>query len=239
MEISPARDSRFLFRIMASLRNLIKRIANPILKTGLKFYYRKPRTYKYKGINVIVHPDVFPPHLTFSTKILLDFIDTLDLKQKNVLELGCGSGIISLFANKKGANVIASDINETALEYLQKASVKNNLPIKCIHSNLFENLAKFSFDYIIINPPYYPKQPNNIKEQAWFCGEKFEYFERLFQQLSKYLSQNNSTYMILSQDCNFEIITSIAKKNQLNLSIIEKRNIWNESNYIYGIEKII
>ena len=109
---------------MTSFRKLIKRITHPILKTGLKLYYNKPRKYKYKGIIIIIHPDVFPPQLTLSTKILLDYISDINLKEKTFLELGCGSGIISLFANKKGAKVTASDINKTALEYLEKASIK-------------------------------------------------------------------------------------------------------------------
>lgn len=220
---------------MASLRTLIKQIANPLLKTGLKFYYRKSRTYKYKEISVIVHPDVFPPHLTFSTKILLDFIDTLDLKEKNVLELGCGSGIISLFANKKGANVIASDINETALEYLQKASIENNLPITCIHSNLFENLTKFSFDYIIINPPYYPKNPKSVKEQAWFCGTDFNYFKNLFEQLSN-RSNDRNIFMILSIDCDLKKIKNLANSNNLKLISIFEKKVMGERNFIFKIE---
>lgn len=219
---------------MAFIRKIIKRITHPLLKTGLKFYYRKPRTYKYDGIRVKVHPDVFPPHLTFSTKILLDFISKLDLKEKNLLELGCGSGIISLFANKKGANVIASDINKTALEYLEKASVKNNLTINCIYSNLFENLNTLIFDYIIINPPYYQKDPKSIKEKAWFCGANFNYFKNLFKQLSNRLNDKN-VFMILSVDCDLSSIENIAKNNNLKLISIFEKSVFGERNFIFKI----
>lgn len=83
------------------MRSFIKKITHPFLKFGLKLYYFKPRKYCYETICVKVHSDVFPPHLTFSTKILLDFIKPLELKNKTFLELGCGSGIISLLAAKK------------------------------------------------------------------------------------------------------------------------------------------
>ncbi len=220
---------------MSKIRLIIKRITKPFLKKGLDYYYRKPRKYEYENIQVLVHPDVFPPHLTLSTKILLDFISEIDLKNKTFLELGCGSGIISLFASKKEAIVTASDINEIALEHLITASEKNELPIECVHSNLFKNIAKITFDYIIINPPYYPKKPTSIKEQAWFCGENFEYFKNLFQQLPPYVSKENHTYMILSEDCEIEKISSIASKNNLQLKNVFEIKKMGELNTIFQI----
>ena len=68
------------------MRNLIKKIAHPFLKLGLKLFYYKPRSFSYDNIRIAVHPDVFPPHLTFSTKFLLDFIQDINLKNKTILE---------------------------------------------------------------------------------------------------------------------------------------------------------
>ena len=220
---------------MGTLRNILKKITYPFLKRGMAYYYKKPRPYSYKGITTIVHPDVFPPHLTLSTKILLDFISDISLTQKKFLELGCGSGIISLYASQKGAHVTASDINKTALEYLTKASEENNLPVRCVYSNLFEELKGNHFDYIIINPPYYPKSPENIKQQAWFCGKEFEYFEALFQQLPPYLSKENTTYMILSEDCELEKIKSIASENKLTMELVYQTKKVGEKNFIFSL----
>lgn len=219
------------------MRNFIKKITHPFLKYGLKLFYSKPRTYCYDNICIKVHPDVFPPHLTISTKILLDFLKPINLKTKTLLELGCGSGIISLLAAQKGANVTATDINETALNYLKLNATKNKLNVNIVSSDLFEKLENNTFDYIIINPPYYPKKAKNIKEQAWFCGENFEYFENLFQQLPSFLNQNNFCFMILSQDCEIEKIIQIAAKNHVNFQLIFNKKSNFEMNYIYQITK--
>lgn len=216
------------------MRNFIKKITHPFLKYALKTYYYKPRKYCYDSICVQVHPKVFPPHLTFSTKILLDFIQTLDLKSKTFLELGCGSGIIALFAAKKEAIVTASDINQTALLYLEKNAKKNNLKIKTLASDLFDSIEEKSFDYIIINPPYYPKNPKNISEKAWFCGANFEYFEKVFYQLKHEVNFEN-TFMILSEDCALEKIKNIAAKNGLTFDLILTKTVFKEKNYIYSI----
>src|SRR5689334_6475923 len=111
------------------MRTILKQITHPFLKLGLKWYYRKPRNFSYGGITVKVHPEVFPPHLTLSTKILLDFIKPKELTGKTFLELGCGSGIISLLASRKGANVTATDINKTALSFLETNAAANQLSL--------------------------------------------------------------------------------------------------------------
>ena len=183
----------------------------------------------------MVHPDVFPPQMTFSTKILLDFIKNFPLQNKTFLELGCGCGIISIYAAKKEAIVTATDINKTALEFLEKAAANNSVAITITESNLFEKLEGKTFDYILINPPYYPKTPTSIKDKAWFCGENFEYFEQLFLQLPHFITPKNEVYMILSQDCNIQNIKAIALKNNISFDLIAKKKAAAEKNYIFQL----
>jgi release factor glutamine methyltransferase len=217
------------------MRNFIKKITHPFLKIGLHLYYSKPRKYCYNNLCVKVHPEVFPPHLTLSTKLLLDFINDLELKNKKFLELGCGSGIISLLAAKKKAHVFASDINEKALEYIVLNATNNNLSVQPIFSNLFEKIDPIYFDYIVINPPYYPKKPKNIKEKAWFCGENFEYFTALFSQLKNHLRESNQVLMILSEDCETHKIKKIASENKIQLTLVAEKKVIGEKNYIFRL----
>ena len=220
-----------------TLRSLIKRLTQPFLQKGLKLYYSRPRKFSHAGITVTVHPDVFPPQLTLSTKILLDFLDTLELDGKSLLELGCGSGIISLKAAKSGAQVTAVDINDTALEYLRNAADLNRLKVEVLHSDLFSALKGRYFNYIIINPPYYPRQARNVKEQAWFCGEDFGYFQALFTQLPDFLTPANEVYMILSQDCELDRIKDMALSQGCEMNVVREIRKAMETNYIFRIRK--
>jgi release factor glutamine methyltransferase len=213
----------------------IKTLIFPIAKFAFNAYNLKTRSFTYQDITVKLNAEIFPPKFTISTKLLLKYIEKINLNHKSFLELGCGSGIIALFAKSRGANVFASDINLTALEYLKKASKANKLQIKIIASNLFEDIPKQHFDYIFINPPYYPKNAENVKESAWFCGENFEYFEQLFDQL-KAVSFSD-VIMILSEDCNLKAIKNIALKHGFNLSIIENHTKFREKNFIYSINE--
>jgi len=220
------------------MKAIIKRIISPILQHASSIYLKKRRKYSYKNISVWVEPTVFPPFLTISTKLLLEFMETLALKDKTFLELGCGCGIISILAAKKEAKVTATDINEIALEALEKNAADNSVSIAITKSDLFENLRGQSFDIIIINPPYYPKAPNSMSENAWFCGENFEYFERLFVQLRDYSTSDNETYMILSEDCELEKIKAIALKNEMAFELVSEKKVAAEKNYIFRLRKL-
>ena len=97
-----------------------------------------------------------------------------------------------------------------------------------------DNLKKQTFDYIIINPPYYPEKPKNIKERAWYCGENFDYFEKLFVQLPDFLTASNC-YMILSQDCEIEKIKAIAVRNAMTFELVLEKKELVETNFIFKI----
>jgi release factor glutamine methyltransferase len=99
-------------------------------------------------------------------------------------------------------------------------------------------MSNHTLDYIVINPPYYPKKPKNIKEQAWFCGENFEYFEKLFLQLPNFLSEKTKCYMILSQDCDIEKIKALALKNAIVFDLILEKKELVETNYIFRLTSL-
>ncbi|HMI07934.1 MAG TPA: methyltransferase [Flavobacterium sp.] len=220
------------------MKALIKRIISPVLQKVSAFYLKKRRKYTYKNISVWVEPTVFPPFITISTKLLLQFIETLALKDKKFLELGCGCGIISILAAQKGAAVTATDINVIALEALEKNASSNTVSIEIVHSDLFENLAEKSFDVMVINPPYYPKTPHSVAENAWFCGENFEYFEALFAQLPKFTTSENEIYMILSENCELQKIKAIALKNEMAFELVLEKKVASETNYIFRIRNL-
>lgn len=214
--------------------NILRPIA-PIVSKLAKIYTAKEREFSYNNIKVKVRPGVFHPGLFISTKILLDFVSDLELENKTFLELGAGSGIISILASKKGAIVYASDISSTAVENIKINAEVNNETISVFKSDLFENLPAMEFDYIVINPPYYKKDPKIEAEFAWYCGQNHEYFARLFDSLANHINNNSKVFMILSEVCDIDVITQIGKDRKFLWELIHRKSVLWEKNYIYNL----
>ncbi len=219
------------------MKKFIQKLIHPFYKRYHFWYHRKPRKYNFEKVYTWVQPNVFSPINTVSTKVFLDYVSTLNLTNKKVLELGCGSGIISIQSAFQGAHVTASDINETAVKSVVKTAQEQDLLVTGIVSDLFNELKGASFDYIFINPPYYPKNPHNLEENAWFCGENFDFFAKLFSQLSVLELDKTQALMILSNACDLEQISSKATKEQLKLNEVYKVKLTFETNSIYRVVK--
>ena len=198
-------------------------------------YLKKDRYYRIKGIKILVKKGVFHPSFFFSTKFLISAIKTFELTNKKVLELGAGSGIISFYCDKKSAIVTSSDISPIAINGLIENNKKLQSNVTIIESDLFDKIPIQLFDFIIINPPYYPKNPKNDSEKAWYCGENFEYFEKLFLQLNAFFNQESTVLISFSEDCQIDKISSIAQNNNLKLELFETKKIGWECNFIYKI----
>ena len=159
------------------------------------------------------------------------------MKGKKLLELGAGSGLISFIAESKGADVTASDLSKVAVKGLQYNKEHLHSRITITESDLFEKIPLQAFDFIIINPPYYPHNPITDPQLAWYCGEHHEYFQKLFSQLSERKSLIDKIVMVLSEDCDILTIRKIAEQYNFELKECMRKKIWWEWNYIFEIEK--
>lgn len=88
----------------------------------------------------------------------------------NIIEIGTGSGIISVMLALllKNVKIIAVDINEKALELAKQNAKKHNIEDKIEFrlSNLYENVPETDIHMTISNPPYIAddyKLPENVK----------------------------------------------------------------------------
>ena len=105
------------------------------------------------GISVIVSKE----H-SFNTDTILLANFVLPIKNKNVIELGCGCGAISLILlrNNQQFNITAVEIQQNAYKMFNRSIEYNNLQnkIKLINSDMndLKDKVKFnSFDFVICN----------------------------------------------------------------------------------------
>jgi release factor glutamine methyltransferase len=211
----------------------ILKLMTPVLQPLYRLYFSRTRPFRYESIHIRVYPGVFFPGYTFSTKILLKYLHNLDLAGKTFLELGAGSGIISLVAASRGAIVTATDINPESVRNILDNARMNNLELNVRLSDMFGNISETSFDYIVIAPPYYPKDPASYQDMAWYCGRNYEYFEKLFSQLHCMYNDNCTILMILSEDCDISAIKTRAARYGFEFVQVLKKKKLGEWNYIF------
>ena len=90
-----------------------------------------------------------------------NFNEVMDENEKylkeeiDIIDLGCGSGVIGITMKQKlqNANVDLIDISEKALEVANKNCGLLNSKAKTLQSNFFEHVNK-KYDVVISNPPY-------------------------------------------------------------------------------------
>jgi release factor glutamine methyltransferase len=108
----------------------MEKIYKYIIKPFIKIYLKTEPTVKIDGFKIKVFKTVFHPSLFFSTGYFYEFLKKIPLGNKRFLEIGCGTGILSMLAYRKNAIVTCCDINKAALE-----NTKYNF-----EHNTFENL---------------------------------------------------------------------------------------------------
>ncbi|MGE4357927.1 MAG: peptide chain release factor N(5)-glutamine methyltransferase [Candidatus Omnitrophota bacterium] len=138
--------------------NLVKKRA----EQRYPLQYIKGSTEFY-GLKFLVSPGIFIPRL--DTEILVDtaieLISLFNNKFLKLLEIGTGSGCISVSLASKLSNIwiTATDISTEAIELAKLNALLNGVSgrIEFIQSDLFSGLPSIStYDIIISNPPYIP-----------------------------------------------------------------------------------
>ncbi len=223
MEISAARDRRFCDGMMT--RKIFKRAVSLFLIPATRWYLRKERSYRYEGIEIKVPPTVFHPGLFPSTRFILSYLKRQNLVSQSLLELGCGSGLISVWAAKQKAEVTSCDLNPVAVNACRANANHNKVEVKTFQSDLFDSVPKMQFDWIVINPPYYAKAVANDEELAWNCGADFEYYIKLFSELGKMIGSLSHVIMVLTQGCDISSIQKIAHEKGFKFELKDEQKV--------------
>jgi 16S rRNA (guanine1207-N2)-methyltransferase len=113
--------------------------------------------YNYKDVTLVLKTNtgVFSKNnIDFGTRVMLETLDC-DFKNKKVLDLGCGYGIIGLAIAKANpsSSVDMVDVNPRAVELANNNKLINKISNASVYeSNLYEKI-NLEYDYIISNPP--------------------------------------------------------------------------------------
>jgi len=144
------------------------------------------------------------------------------------LEIGSGSGIqlkIALEMGVKLENILSCDLNYTSVKHCKR------LGFNCVKSDLFSNINE-SFDLIIFNPPYLPRDETEpFESRLSTVGGDLgsEIINEFLVQTKDYLNSNGKIILLTSS------LTKGINWKGWDKKLLDKRKLFFEELYIYFV----
>ena len=104
------------------------------------------------------HDLVITPRMAFgtghhaTTRLMVEAMLGIDLKDKTVCDLGCGTGVLAILAERMGAKAVrAIDIDPGAVDNARENLVRNGCHVTTVEKGDASTLKGLSFDAILAN----------------------------------------------------------------------------------------
>ncbi|TKR60745.1 hypothetical protein L596_027943 [Steinernema carpocapsae] len=154
------------------------------------------------------------------------------LKAPVIVEIGCGSGIVSVFARSVCGNgealSFATDLNPQALKCSTRTAKLNECEIELVQGDLLGPLAskmEEKIDVLLFNPPYVPteEEASKVEELCYAGGQTGRSaLDRLFPVLPKLLSPAGRFYVVALKSNDIPLLKSKYSKS-LNCEVVMER----------------
>ncbi|MDA9325313.1 50S ribosomal protein L11 methyltransferase [Flavobacteriales bacterium] len=112
----------------------------------------------HQPLNNVEDEIIITPKMSFgtghheTTSLMINELYNIDLKNTNVLDMGCGTGILSIVASKRGAKkIVAIDIDDWAYQNAIENSNLNNIKNIDFLLGDIDKLNNLSFDIVLAN----------------------------------------------------------------------------------------
>lgn len=187
-----------------------------------------PRTVEIKGLTMICCPHVYPSDKFRTTNFLLDAIHPF-LKGLRICDMGCGPGIVGLYATAQGAKkVVQIDINHFAVRNAEQNKEHHGITdakMQIHLSNCFDNIPVQKFDTIVFNLPFH-SDPIEINDPI-----QHAFFDPCFQTVHKFLNQVTEFSNVETTN----IFLAFSNKGDIK----ELENIFEDSTLSWELWKVI
>ncbi len=183
-------------------------------------------TFEYKNIILEVPESVYYPRE--DSLLMAKALEKADIDRKLVLEIGCGSGFLSVLMAMHDAKVTAVDINGEAIEATKNNAGKNNVHVSAFQSDLFENVHSL-YDMIVFNPPYLPVEEGET--DAIYAGglSGREVIERFVMDVKNYLRPGGEIFMVISSITGEREVRDMFEKEGFRTAVLKREKIpWEE-----------
>lgn len=171
---------------------------------------------QYKGLKIIQNTEGFC--FGIDSVLLTEFAKDMK-KNKTIVDLGTGTGIIGILLTKKveASKVIGVELQKDVAQMAKRSVELNNLQnvMQIINEDVHSlSLEKNSFDYIVTNPPYKKKGTgiiNKEDKQLISRQETTVNLEEWIEVASNLLKDNGAIYMVHRPERLNEIIQDLRK----------------------------
>ena len=197
----------------------------------------------FYGQKFYINENVLIPR--FETEELVEntikYINKYFNKPIDIIDLGCGSGVIGLTLEKKVStnSVDLIDISKKALEVTNKNCGKLNSKANIIESDMFSNVEK-KYDVIISNPPYIKTNEEIeeiVKENepsiALYAGEDgLDCYKKILKDIKKHMKEKCLIAFEIGYKQKDDIINLI-RKNIPDVKIEAKKDLSGKDRMIF------
>jgi release factor glutamine methyltransferase len=170
--------------------------------------------------------------------------ENLEIRNKmKILEIGSGSGYVSLYLAKKypQGEFFCLDINPKAAIVTKKNAVKNRLQVTSLAADLFTSFYESKnnsrlFDIVLFNSPYLPVNDSGLLAKAWSGGKNgLDVISRFLVSLGCFLKKDGFCLLVVSSKANLAKLAGDCKRNQLTIELIDQVNEGGEEILLYRV----
>lgn len=200
----------------------------------------KRNTYSYKDLKELrILPGVFSPKFASDSYLWAKYMASSKVvKNKRVLEMGAGTGIISFYLYKYGQpkQILAGDINKHAIKNMKENKVKMRVPdafFEIRETNLYSNISKKEkFDVIFWAYVWLKLKDSKMIEILKneknavvssllnsIIDPKYNMLRKFLAESRSYLNQHGKILLITTDFMPNEYIKSLANKLGFSLKI--------------------